>query len=176
MKTAVKLALIFCLSTSAAFGQSNTGRLVGTVSDASGVIPGATIVVRDNKTARERTVTASDDGSFAVAQLEPGTYTVTITASGHKTYSANDAKIDVGRDYTLNPTLEVGSITESVTVTAGSEVINSSNAELSNTVSPRQIQELPLNGRNPLGLILLQAGTASNSANNTSINGQRPSE
>ncbi|MDX6497008.1 MAG: hypothetical protein QOG23_268 [Blastocatellia bacterium] len=175
MKTAVKLALLFCLSTSAAFGQSNTGRLVGTVSDASGVIPGATIVVRDNKTAKERTVTASEDGSFTVAQLEPGTYAVTVTASGHKTYSANDAKIDVGRDYTLNPTLEVGSITESVTVTAGADVINSSNAELSNTVSPRQIQELPLNGRNPLGLILLQAGTASNSANFTSINGQRPS-
>jgi len=176
MRTAMKFALIFCLSTSAAPGQSNTGRLVGTVSDASGVIPGATVVARDNKTGKERTVSASDDGSFSVAQLEPGTYTVTITASGHKTYSANDAKIDVGRDYTLNPTLEVGSITESVTVTAGSEVINSSNAELSNTVSPRQIQELPLNGRNPLGLILLQAGTASNSANFTSINGQRPSE
>ena len=173
-RTAIKLALILCLGTSAAFGQSNTGRLVGTVSDASGVIPGATIVVRDNKTARERTVNTSDDGSFSVAQLEPGTYTVTVTASGHKTYSANDAKIDVGRDYTLNPTLEVGSITENVTVTAGVDVINSSNAELSNSVSPRQIQELPLNGRNPLGLILLQAGTASNSANSTSINGQRP--
>ena len=175
IRTAIQVALLLCLSTSAVLSQSNTGRLVGTVSDASGVIPGATIVVRDNQTKKERTVTASDDGSFAVAQLEPGTYTVTITASGHKTFSANDAKIDVGRDYTLNPTLEVGSISESVTVTAGVDVINSSNAELSNTVSPRQIQELPLNGRNPLGLIQLQAGTASNSANSTSINGQRPS-
>src|SRR5258706_10699665 len=127
------------------------------------------------KPARKKPAPARDAGSFPVAKVEPEIYTVTITASGHKTYSANDAKIDVGRDYTLNPTLEVGSITESVTVTAGSEVINSSNAELSNTVSPRQIQELPLNGRNPLGLILLQAGTASNSANSTSINGQRPS-
>jgi len=175
MRTAIKFALILCLSAASILAQSNTGRLVGTVSDASGVIPGATIVVRDTKTGKERTVSASSDGSFSVAQLEPGTYTVTVTASGHKTFSANDAKIDIGRDYTLNPTLEVGSITESVTVTAGADVINSSNAELSNTVSPRQIQELPLNGRNPLGLILLQAGTASNSANATSINGQRPS-
>lgn len=174
MKRAIGLALIICLSAAAVMAQSNTGRLVGTVSDASGVIPGATIVVRDSKTGKERTVSASGDGSFTVAQLEPGTYTVTVTASGHKTFSASDAKIDVGRDYTLNPTLEVGNITESVTVTAGADVINSANPELSNTVSPRQIQDLPLNGRNPLGLIQLQAGTASNSANFTSINGQRP--
>ncbi|MDX6384311.1 MAG: hypothetical protein QOK48_1884, partial [Blastocatellia bacterium] len=175
IRIAIKVALVLCLSTSAVLSQSNTGRLVGTVSDASGVIPGATVVVRDTKTGKEKTVTASGDGSYSVAQLEPGTYSVTVTATGHKTFSASDAKIDVGRDYTLNPMLEVGAITESVTVTAGADVINSANAELSNTVSPRQIQELPLNGRNPLGLIALQAGTASNSANSTSINGQRPS-
>src|SRR6185295_2441785 len=92
-----------------------------------------------------------------------------------KAFTASDVKIDVGREYSLNPALEVGSISENVTIVAGTDVINSSNAELSNTVSPRQIQELPLNGRNPLGLIQLQAGTASNSANATSINGQRPS-
>jgi len=175
MRIAIRFALLICLSTASALAQSNTGRMVGTVSDASGVIPGATIIVRDNKTGKERTVSASGDGSFAVAQLEPGMYSVTVTANGHKTFSASDAKIDVGRDYTLNPSLEVGSLTESVTVIAGTDAINSSNAELSSTVSPRQIEELPLNGRNPLGLILLQAGTASNSANFTSINGQRPS-
>jgi len=178
MKTAIKIALILCLYTTVvtvAFGQANTGRMVGTVSDASGVIPGATVAVKDNKTGKERTATTSGDGSYAVAQLDPGTYTVTITAQGHKSFTANDAKIDVGRDYSLNPTLEVGNISESITVTAGADVVNSSNPELSNTVSPRQIEELPLNGRNPLGLILLQAGTASNSANFTSINGQRPS-
>ena len=84
-------------------------------------------------------------------------------------------KIDVGRDYTLNPMLEAGNISENVTVVAGADVINAANAELSNTVSPRQIQELPLNGRNPLNLITLQAGTAANGAQGTSINGQRPS-
>ena len=175
MKTAIKFMLILCLGSVAAMAQSNTGRLVGTVSDTSGVIPGASILVKDNKTSKERTVTASDVGSFAVAQLEPGTYTVTVTAAGHKAFTASDVKIDVGRDYSLNPSLEVGSISENVTVVAGTDVINASNAELSNTVSPRQIEELPLNGRNPIALILLQAGTASNSANSTSINGQRPS-
>lgn len=155
--------------------QSNTGRLLGSVSDASGIIPGATVVVTDSKTGKERTATASDDGSFTVPQLEPGVYTVTITATGHKTFTASDVKIDVGRDYSLNPVLEVGSIDERVTVIAGADVVNASNAELSTTVSPRQIQELPLNGRNPLALITLQAGTSANGAQGTSINGQRPS-
>src|SRR5262245_33579810 len=175
MRKVFGLVVIFSLLAVTAFAQSNTGRLVGTVTDSSGAIPGATIVAKDNKTAKERTVTASDDGSFSLAQLEPGDYTVTITANGHRTFTANDVKIDVGRDYTLNPVLEAGNINESVTVTAGADVINASNPELSNTVSPRQIQELPLNGRNPLALIQLQAGVASNSANYTSINGQRPS-
>src|SRR5205085_10406803 len=106
---------------------------------------------------------------------DPGLYTVKVTAPGHKTYTANDVKIDVGRDFSLNATLEVGNISENVTVVAGADVVNSTNAELSNTVSPRQIQELPLNGRNPLNLIALSAGTAENGSTDTAINGQRSS-
>lgn len=174
MRKAIKFIFVFCLCAAPVLAQSNTGRLVGTVSDASGVIPGATVVVKDDKTGKERTVITSDDGSFSVAQLDPGIYTVKVTATGHKSFTASGAKIDVGQDYSLNPTLEAGNISETITVTAGADIINSANAELSNTVSPRQIQELPLNGRNPLALIQLQAGVASNSANATSINGQRP--
>ncbi|HEY0320727.1 MAG TPA: TonB-dependent receptor [Pyrinomonadaceae bacterium] len=155
--------------------QSNTGRLVGTVSDPAGLVPGASIVVRDNQTGKERTVVADNDGTFNMPQLEPGTYTVKITAQGHKTFTANNVKIDVGRDYSLNATLEVGEISESVEVVAGADVLNATNGELSNTVSPRQIQELPLNGRDPTALIGLQAGTAQNGATNTTVNGQRSS-
>src|SRR5687768_9548204 len=117
------LTLSFCVlaALSPVLAQSNTGRLLGTISDASGSIPGATVVVTDNKTGKERTVTASDDGSFTLTQLEPGIYTVTITVAGHKTFTANDVKIDVGRDYSLNPTLEVGNIEEKVTVIAGAD-------------------------------------------------------
>jgi len=158
-----------------ALAQSNTGSLTGTVSDASGVVPGATVVVKDNKTNKERTVTTNGEGGFSVAQLEVGTYTITITAPGHKSHTATDLKIDVGSTYTLNPTLEVGAVTENVSVVAGADIVNSANGELSNTVSPRQIVELPLNGRNPLSLLLLQAGTSSNSAQDTTVNGQRSS-
>lgn len=168
-------ALTLCLMSVVVLAQANTGRLVGTVSGPDGVIAGATVVVTDNKTGKERTIVASGEGSFSVAQLDPGDYTVKVTATGFAGKTFTDVKIDVGRDYSLNAELEVGGVTGDVTVTAGADVLNASNAELSNTVSPRQIQELPLNGRNPLGLIQLQAGVASNNANSTSINGQRPS-
>lgn len=105
-------------------------RLRGTVGGPDGVIPGATVVVRDNQTGREITVQASGDGSFTVPQLEFGTYTVTITTTGFKTFTTTDLKIDAGREYTLNPTLEVGGIEEVVTVQAGADIINSSNGEL----------------------------------------------
>lgn len=176
MKKLLLGVLTLCLFTVSAFAQSSAGRLVGTVSGPDGALPGATVTVVDNQTKRERTVTASDDGAFNVPQLDVGTYTVTFTVSGFKTYTATSVKIDANRDYTLNPTLEVGGVTENVTVVAGADVINSSNGELSNTVSPKQIQELPLDGRSPLSLIPLQAGTSKASPNSvTSINGQRTS-
>jgi hypothetical protein len=173
MKRFVFAVLALCLFAASAFAQSNTGRIVGTVSDASGVIPGATVVVTDNQTAKERTIVASDDGTYSVSQLDPGTYTVVITAAGHKTFTATDVKVDVGKDYSLAATLEVGNISENVEVVAGADVVNATDGQVTNTVSPEQIIELPLNGRNPLSLVTLQAGTSSNGAQSTSINGQR---
>ncbi|PYS51159.1 MAG: hypothetical protein DMF68_05175 [Acidobacteria bacterium] len=173
MKRLVITALVVCLSAVATFAQSNTGTLVGTVSGPDGVIAGAAITLTDNKTGKERTVTSGGEGSFSIPQLDPGTYTVKVTAQGFKTYTATDIKIDVGREYSLKPVLAVGDISETVTVIGGAETINATNAELSNTVSTRQIQDLPLNGRNPLTLIGLQPGVASNGAQGTSINGQR---
>src|SRR5215208_3145796 len=110
MKRVLLTTLSLIVFAGAALAQSNTGRLLGTVSDPSGVIPGATVVVTDTKTGKERTIVASDDGTFTVPQLDPGTYTVRISAAGHKTFSASEVKIDVARDYTLNAVMEVGDI------------------------------------------------------------------
>jgi hypothetical protein len=165
--------LMVCLFATLTFAQNTTGKIVGSVSAPDGVIPGATIVVTDNQTKRERTITANADGTFEVSTLEFGTYTVVISAAGFKTLTTNDVKIDVGREFSLNARLEVGGLAEVVTVTAsGGEQINSSNGELSTTVSKEQIRELPLNGRNPLSLLNLQAGV---NATTSSINGQRSS-
>lgn len=172
MKKISLVILTIFLSTVASFAQNTAGKIVGTVSAPDGAIPGATIVAKDNQTGRESTVVASSDGTFTIPQLEFGTYTVTVTAAGYKTFTANEVKIDAGREYPLNAVLEVGQITEQVTVIAGAEQINSTNAELSNTVSTQQLRELPLNGRSALGLVSLQAGA---NPTTNSINGQRSS-
>ncbi len=161
-------ALLACI----ALGQATTGRIVGSVTAPDGAIAGATVVVRDNQTGKERTVSARGDGTFEVPQLEFGTYTVTVSANGFKTLTLSEVKIDAGREYPLAARLEVGQVSEEVTVTAGATEINASNAELSNTISGEQVRELPLNTRNPLGLLSLTAGA---SATSGSINGQRTS-
>ena len=175
MKFAFTLLTIVLLA-GTVFGQLSAGTLVGTVVDQNGgAVAGATVEVTDNATNKLRTVQATSDGTFTVPQLDVGTYTVKVTAQGFKAYTATDLKIDVGKQYSLAITLEPGGVNENVTVVAGADVLNATNAELSNTVSSRQIQELPLNGRNPLVLLTLQPGAASNGATNTAINGQRTS-
>lgn len=172
-KTIFSLLLIF-VSLTFAFAQTTTGRLSGTVSSPDGTLPGASVTAKDNTTGKEITITTNESGEFVFPQLEFGTYTVTITASGFKTFIAQAVKIDVGRENTLDPTnLEIGNVSETVTVTAGADVVTSTTAQVTNTVSPQQILSLPLITRNPLNLTTLQAGTASNPFQGTSINGQR---
>lgn len=157
------------------FGQSNTGNLIVTVSDASGVISGATVTVTDNQTGKERTVVTNESGSITLPQLDVGTYTVTVKSQGHKTGTYPDVKVDIGQNASLNALMEVGDVNETVTVTGGADIVNAVDGEIKTTVTGRQIVELPLNGRNPLTLVLLQAGSSSNSAQTTTINGQRSS-
>lgn len=172
MKKTFLAVLMLCLFAALTFAQSTNGRLVGTVSGPDGLIPGATVVVTDDQTGRALTVQSGDDGQFRFDQLPFGTYTVKVTASGFKTFVATGVKIDANRDYDLKPVLEVGAVEVQVTVQAGTDIVNSTNAELSSTVSPRQVLELPINGRNPLSLLNLQAGV---NATSSSINGQRSS-
>lgn len=167
------LLLILFVSATLGIAQDTSGRIVGTVNAADGVIAGATVVVTDNQKGKTQTLTTSESGTFTVGQLEFGTYTVRISAPGFKTFVATDVKIDAGRERTLDAVLEIGTVAEEVTVTAGGgEAINATNAELSTTISQEQIRELPLNTRNPLGLLNLIAGA---NATTSSINGQRSS-
>lgn len=173
-RIAFSMVMLLTLA-AAAFAQSNTGNLVVSVADASGVIPGANVVITDNQTGKERTLVTGTDGSVSIPQLEVGTYTVKVSSAGRKTKVYTDVKIDIAQTYGLNVTLDAGDIQETVEVSAGTDLINSQSGEISRTISGREISELPLNGRNPLALIGLQAGTSSNGATNTVINGQRTS-
>jgi hypothetical protein len=156
----ITLFLAFMAIVPTSFGQSASGRLVGTVSGPDGVLANASIVVTDNQTKQSHTVTTNSQGAFIFPQLEVGSYSVSVSAPGFKTFTANDVRIDVGKEYAINPMLEVGEIHESVTVVAGADIVNSTNAELSNTVTDTQLLGLPINGRDPSSLIQLQPGVS----------------
>lgn len=170
-------ALLILLSGSV-LAQTTLGRIVGTVRDQTGaIIPGATVNLTNEATGQQiQTATSSEEGVFLFAQLSAGSYVVKIEAKGFKTGSFTEVKVEPGRDYSLVATLEVGAASEVVQVAAGTDLVNTSNPEVSTTIIRRQIVDLPLNGRNPIELIRLQAGVVGlPTRTNTTINGGRPS-
>ncbi len=158
------------------FGQETKGTLVGTVKDQTGgAIPGAEVTVTNQGTGRSINVVTSDIGTFVVRNLTPGVYRVQVALTGFKTYVQQNVKVNVGEDYSMHAVLEIGDVAETVTVVGGADLVNTSDAQVSTTIEQRQIQDLPLNGRNPMALITLQAGTAENGNSPTSISGMRVS-
>ncbi|MEP7272330.1 MAG: TonB-dependent receptor [Acidobacteriota bacterium] len=160
-----------------ALAQTTLGRIVGTVRDPTGaVVPGAKVTVTNELTGQQiASATTSSEGGFVVPQLTNGSYSVKIELKGFKTASYTEVKVDPGQDYSLTAQVEVGETSEVVQVTAGTDLVHTSSPEISNTVSRRQIVDLPLNGRNPIDLIRLQAGVVGlPTRTNTTINGGRP--
>ncbi|QQS40832.1 MAG: TonB-dependent receptor [Acidobacteriota bacterium] len=156
-----------------AVAQTTTGRLSGNVSGPDGLLPGATVTITDNQTGRELTTTSNESGAYLFERIPFGVYTLRVSSDGFKTYVANNVRVDANTEYTLNPTLELGDVSVEVTVEAGAELVNASNAELSTTVDKKQILDLPIDGRNPLSLLSLQAGVNATAGNH--VNGQRTS-
>src|SRR5262245_30259906 len=138
MKISVTIWAVVCAAL-LTYAQTATGRLVGTVQGPDGVVAGAKLVITDNLTRKERVITANGEGSFIVSNLDVGTYTIKVSAAGFNTYVATDLKIDVGKEYTLNPKFTVGNVTTEVTVWACADVVNSSKDELSNSYTRQQI-------------------------------------
>jgi len=128
--------------------QATTGSLSGTVTDAQGgVIAGATVTVKSEGTGTSSTVTTTGDGTFVVAALQPGSYTVTVEGTGFKRSVSTGVVVKIGIVNPVAVVLEAGSVSETVTVTADTqEIIQRDQAQLSTTVSTRQVQDLPSNG------------------------------
>jgi hypothetical protein len=153
------LALAVTL-TQGAFGQGITGSITGTVIDPSGApIAGATVTVRQTDTQLARTVTTSDLGSYAVTQLAPGNYSVTTEKIGFKAVQQNNVTLAIDQIAQVNATLELGSVQETVTVTAESPMLQTGSSSVGLVVDSATIQNMPLNSHvSILGLIALAPG------------------
>lgn len=153
-------SLVLLLAQIAIFAQTS-GSLSGSVSDPNGAtVPGASVTIRKADTGEERRVTTNDRGGFSFDLINPGTYVLTVESSGFKKAVASDVIVQISKESQISITLEVGVANETVTVTSGQEVINSSSPTLTNVINTRQVVDLPLGGRNPVDLAGLQAGIA----------------
>lgn len=171
------LAMSLLLAPTGVLAQASLGRLSGVVRDQTGaVVPGAKVTItNEGRGQTVLTTTSNAEGIFVAPQLSPGSYTVKLEAEGFKTASYNEVKVEPGLEYSLVAALEVGATNEVVQVNAGSDIVNTTTPDISNTVIRRQIVDLPLNGRNPIELIRLQAGVVGlPTRTSTAINGGRP--
>lgn len=153
--------LLTCLLALTAFGQATTGSLTGTVTDPTGaVVAGATVTVTNPETGAERSAESNSQGVFEFQTLQPGKYTISVDAKGFKRAVSRDIIVSVATVAQVTVPLEIGSASETVTVSASQEVINTSSPSLTNIINTKQIVDLPLGGRNPVELAGLQAGIA----------------
>ncbi|MGE0126638.1 MAG: TonB-dependent receptor [Blastocatellales bacterium] len=170
------LCLFFCLNI---FAQTVNTTVTGVVRDTAGaLIPGAKVTLTDAATKLSVNTTANSEGFYLFNDVRSGYYTVAVEAAGFKKAEVREVKVDVGAPATVNISLEAGQIAEVITTTASESqsLVNTENAELGATVFQKQINDLPLNGRNPVQLARLQAGVATNSGTrNATINGMRGS-
>src|SRR5246127_1379409 len=149
---------LLALSVSA-LAQSTAGRILGTLTDQSGAaVAGATVVVTDAERGASRTVTTDESGSYAVPDLAPGIYKIHIQAKGFKGIDRPNVQIEVASDVRADFALQAGSVSEILTITEEVPLLNTTSATLGGTLSNKEINDLPLNGRNYENLLQLRPG------------------
>ncbi|MEO8649118.1 MAG: carboxypeptidase regulatory-like domain-containing protein, partial [Acidobacteriota bacterium] len=159
--------LIFTLIVNVS-AQSDKSRVSGTVSDANGAaIAGATVTVTNEKTGETRTVTTKADGTFQVIQLSPTGYTVAAKADNFELVKQTSVQLLVGQEATIDLVLQAKGVAAQVDIVGNDEaVVNTSSASMSANVNPREVNGLPLNGRQ-VSQLYLQAPGAVNSGSGT---------
>ena len=186
MKHMAFVVLLFALK---AFGQQAS--LNGTVSDAAGLpLPGVTVTIKNLETGRIRTLITDGSGRYAAPDLEIGRYQVSAAKEGFKTLAKTGIALAVGQETAVDFSLNLGGVTETITVEAEASPLNLSTEKVSGLIGERQVKELPLNGRSYDGLMVLNPGVVnyssqrsggvgtSNSAvgNMFAVSGRRPQE
>ena len=162
---------ILFLGAPLALAQSaGSGAITGTVTDPSGAsVPNVTVTATSAATNQSRSMTTGSDGVYKFSLLTPGTYTLKFSAANFKTAQVTGVTVAVTETQTIDQVLEVGAVTEKVTVEANVETIQTESSTLGTTVSGNSITALPLANRNYTQIISLSAGTNAGVNNATSM-------
>jgi len=186
MRALVLLALTAAIP-STATAQSDAGQISGFVRDAQqAAIPGATVTVTNERNADHRTTVTNSTGYYVLPNIPVGSYAVSVELTGFKKFVKTGIRLSAASQLAVDAELELGSLEETVLVTAGAAFVQTTTAQVARTIDTRQIQELTLNGRNPIFLASLKPGVRggtigtfdpdSVSNGNFSINGARDDE
>lgn len=155
----VSFFISFVLFVSGAWAQIGTTSLRGTILDKSGaVVAGATVKLTARELSVERTVVSTATGAYEFPALPPGTYALRVEAGGFRAYDQKNLQLLVNNPATVNVTLEVGSTTETVEVSAIGQTLNTTDASLGVAFGENQVKQLPLESRNVGDLLSLQPG------------------
>jgi hypothetical protein len=172
------LALLLALPVSL-WAQQGTTDLRGQLRDEQGgALPGVTVVVRNQNTGMFRETVSNIDGTYFVSGLVPGTYEISAELAGFKQFSRRDVPLEIGRTATVDIVLEVGALTELVTVTGSTSTLDLTSKEVGGRVSDRELTGLPSVNRNFVGVIGILPGvvpsisTESFGSDSISVNGQ----
>ena len=158
------------LMTNSLMAQGLTGQISGSVNDATGsAVVGAEVVLINQGTGATRQIASDQSGNFLFAQLLAGNYTLTITAPGFKKHEEKDVVLSSSERAVVRPiSLELGAISESISVTAEGAKLQTQSAERSGTLTANMIVETPQKGRHFLSLLSLMPGVINNNNFETS--------
>jgi len=173
LEKAVIAMALFVLLASFAFGQQLTGTLSGTTYDSTGaVVPNAKVTMKNESSGDMRTTTSNSAGYFSITAVQPGTYTVTVSAAGFKAWEQPDVPFGEGDSRTLpNIKLEVGQVTETVEIKAGADsVVPLDTGEVSTSLNQQMVEDLTLAGRDAGELLKMMPGMALNNGVNQGSN------
>ena len=157
--TALQLMLLMLVSISGVFAQSSSSAVNGVVSDSSqAAVAGVKITLKNVDTNVERSTVSNATGDYFFTSVVPAKYTLTFSQQGFQTETINTFEVGVAQAVTINTSLKVGSVNETVTVEAAGVEVESSTAQLGTVINEKQVNELPLNGRNFTELLTLTPG------------------
>jgi len=174
------ILLILAAAPSAAAQQGTTEVRGRVVDEQGGALPGVTVTVRNQDSGMFRETVSNDDGTYFVAGIVPGPYQISAELQGFKKYLREDVRLEIGKTSTLDLNLEVGALTETVTVTAESPIVDTTSKEVGGSVTARELVELPSVNRNFVGFVGLLPGivptisTESFGSDSVTVNGQDP--
>jgi carboxypeptidase family protein len=153
------LALALIALATPAYAQFESGQISGFVRDSQGAaVPGATVTVTDESTKRARTYTTDASGYYTAPALSPGKYQVTAELAGFRKAVKTGITLDAGAKVAADAVLSPGGLEESVTIVAEATPLQSNTGQVAKTIESKQIQDLMINGRNPINLALLKPG------------------